>query len=639
MIAAVTAFFVTDFFDQNFSSIVNGLALGMLIFILAIGLSLIFGLLDVLNLAHGSLYLLGTYLGYELVEQQGLPFILAAAIAVVFGIGVGLVLAGCLRPIRGRGHLDQVLLTLGLFFVVADVVTIVWGREFHTITPPGFLLESQVIFGHFYPSYRLAVIVVGVVIAVVAYLVFERTQLGAVLRAAIEDRAMVAALGHNVNAVMLSVLARGGGPGDLRGRDRRSDPAGDPGRRQRSPPPRADRRCCRRAGVDPGSLRRLADHRGDAVARRLLGTAARSAAGGTLRAVRRDGADPDRTTDRALRAVTRSGAAARVAVVALLGAAPLVLGDYRTFLLTEIMIFGLFAASLDVLVGYSGLPSLGHAGYYGVGAYAAGLLAIHVTPNAFAQLTVATAAAAGVALVTGVFAVRSRGVYFLMLTLAFGQLLWVLALNWTSVTGGSNGIFGLPTPTLVTGSNWLASPDHFYWYVIGAFLRRLHGALARRAVALRARARGDSRERGADVVARLQRAALQARRVHARGRNRGIRRRARVPAAEVLFARGDVVRGLGGRDRGDRHRRTSGRSSARILGAAFYYIVRDELSDVLRVALAARPRHRVRPRRLSAAGRPRRRRSSPLATVRAMRPVLELEGVGRRYGELRRSMT
>ena len=182
MIAAVTAFFVTDFLDQNFSSIVNGLALGM------------FDLhprdrpLPDFRAARRaqprawSLYLLGTYLGYELVEQQGLPFILAAAIAIVFGIGVGLVLAGCLRPIRGRGHLDQALLTLGLFFVVADVVTIAWGREFHTITPPGFLLESQVIFGHFYPSYRLAVIVVGVVIAVVAYLVFERTQLGAVLR-------------------------------------------------------------------------------------------------------------------------------------------------------------------------------------------------------------------------------------------------------------------------------------------------------------------------------------------------------------------------------------------------------------------------------------------------------------------------
>jgi branched-subunit amino acid ABC-type transport system permease component len=198
-----------NFFDQNFSSILNGVALGMLIFVLAIGLSLIFGLLDVINLAHGSLYLLGTYLGYQLVEHQGLPFILAAGISVVFGVALGFVLGAALLPIRDRGHLDQVLLTLGLFFVAADLVTIIWGRDFHTITPPGFLLQSKVIFGHYYPSYRLAVIVVGLVIAVVTYVVFERTQLGAILRAAIEDRAMVAALGHNVRLVTLAVLLTG----------------------------------------------------------------------------------------------------------------------------------------------------------------------------------------------------------------------------------------------------------------------------------------------------------------------------------------------------------------------------------------------------------------------------------------------
>src|SRR3954454_13737908 len=181
----------------------------MLIFILAIGLSLIFGMLDVLNLAHGSLYLLGTYFGYELVERRHLGFIAAAILSVVFGVALGLALGALLRPIRGRGHLDQVLLTLGIFFVVADLVTILWGRDFHTITPPHFLLESKVIFGHFYPSYRLAVIVVGVVIAIAAYLVFERTQLGAILRAATEDREMVAALGHNVNRVMLAVLLAG----------------------------------------------------------------------------------------------------------------------------------------------------------------------------------------------------------------------------------------------------------------------------------------------------------------------------------------------------------------------------------------------------------------------------------------------
>ena len=198
-----------NFFDQNFSSILNGIALGMLIFILAIGLSLIFGMLDVLNLAHGSLYLLGTYFGYELVERRHLGFIAAAILSVVFGVLLGLVLSALLRPIRGRGHLDRVLLTLGIFFIVEDLVTIIWGRDFHTITPPGFLLQGKVIFGHFYPSYRLAVIVIGLVIAVVAYLVFERTQLGAILRAAVADRQMVAALGYNVNLVMLSVLLAG----------------------------------------------------------------------------------------------------------------------------------------------------------------------------------------------------------------------------------------------------------------------------------------------------------------------------------------------------------------------------------------------------------------------------------------------
>src|SRR5262245_22495284 len=181
----------------------------MLIFILAIGLSLIFGMLDVLNLAHGSLYLLGTYLGYQLVELEGLPFIVAALIAIVFGIALGLLLSAALLPIRDRGHLDQVLLTLGLVFIAADLVTLIWGKEFHTLTPPHFLLQSKVIFGHYYPSYRLAVIVIGLVIAIAAYLVFERTQLGAILRAAVEDRAMVGALGHNVKIITLSVLLAG----------------------------------------------------------------------------------------------------------------------------------------------------------------------------------------------------------------------------------------------------------------------------------------------------------------------------------------------------------------------------------------------------------------------------------------------
>jgi branched-subunit amino acid ABC-type transport system permease component len=198
-----------NFFDEHFTSMLNGLALGMLIFVLAVGLSLIFGLLDVLNLAHGAVYLLGTYLGFQLVTREGVPFVPAALIAVVFGLALGVVLNGFLRPIRGRGHLDQVLLTLGLLFIVGDLITIVWGVDSFTIEPPAFLDRSVEVLGHTYPLYRLAVMAIGVALFVVLYAVFERTQLGAVLRAATEDPAMVGALGVNVRRVALAVLAAG----------------------------------------------------------------------------------------------------------------------------------------------------------------------------------------------------------------------------------------------------------------------------------------------------------------------------------------------------------------------------------------------------------------------------------------------
>ena len=200
---------IVDFFSDHFTSILNGFAVGMLLFVLAAGLSLIFGLLDVLNLAHGALYLLGTYVGYQLVVREGADFFVAALIALGFGLLLGAVLNGFLWPIRRRGHLDQVLLTLGLFFMVADLVTIIWSTEFYSIPPPGFLERSVSIFGDDYPLYRLAVMGLGVVLAVLIYVVFERTQLGAILRAAVEDRAMVDALGINVGRVMLAVLALG----------------------------------------------------------------------------------------------------------------------------------------------------------------------------------------------------------------------------------------------------------------------------------------------------------------------------------------------------------------------------------------------------------------------------------------------
>ena len=160
-----------------------------------------------------------------------------------------------------------------------------------------------------------------------------------------------------------------------------------------------------------------------------------------------------------------SARAALLVVVAVLMIAPLVLSTFRLELLAEVLIFALAAASLDLLVGYAGMPSLGHAAFVGLGAYVAGLGAIHWTGDALLGVVMAAAAGAIFGLATGALAVRSQGIYFLMLTLAFGELLASVALTWTSVTGGSNGLTGIPTPQLL-GVLRLDGPDLRYFYVL-----------------------------------------------------------------------------------------------------------------------------------------------------------------------------
>jgi len=171
--------------DANLISILNGVARGLLLFTMAVGLSLIFGLADVLNLAHGAVFLLGAYMAFQFAGD-GTGFVVAVLAAVVLGVLLGGGLTAALRPISGRGHLDQALLTLGIAFVLSDIASIVWGNDFRSVPPPAFLRGSTNIVGHAYPTYRLAVIVVGLAIAGAVYALFERTQLGAVVRAAVE---------------------------------------------------------------------------------------------------------------------------------------------------------------------------------------------------------------------------------------------------------------------------------------------------------------------------------------------------------------------------------------------------------------------------------------------------------------------
>jgi branched-chain amino acid transport system permease protein len=156
--------------------------------------------------------------------------------------------------------------------------------------------------------------------------------------------------------------------------------------------------------------------------------------------------------------------------LAALAVIPLLLGEFRLGLVTEIIIFGILAASLDLLMGYAGLPSLGHAAFFGIGGYGAALVATRLTENGLVAVAVATVAAGAAAVVIGALAVRARGIYFLMLTLAIAQLLYTLALTWEPVTGGSNGITRIPAAKLLPTEEdaFLISDVAFYYYVLAA---------------------------------------------------------------------------------------------------------------------------------------------------------------------------
>jgi len=159
-----------------------------------------------------------------------------------------------------------------------------------------------------------------------------------------------------------------------------------------------------------------------------------------------------------------AGGAALLVLIAL----PAFLSSYQLSLLTKMLIFGIFAMSLDLLLGYTGLPSLGHAAYFGVAAYTVGLLALRVTNNFWLDFPAGLLMATGVSALFGLFALRARGSYFLMITLALGQVLWGIAFGWRSLTGGDDGLPSVPRPQLPLP--WaLTDGVPFYYFVLTFF--------------------------------------------------------------------------------------------------------------------------------------------------------------------------
>jgi branched-subunit amino acid ABC-type transport system permease component len=205
--------FAPDFFGQA----LNGLSYGVLLFLLSVGLTLIFGMLDIVNLAHGSFYMLGAYAGLSLAAATGSFWLaLAGAPLVVGGVGA-LIERSCLRPLYRRPPLDQVLLTFGFIYFFEDLVKWIWGGRIRSIPSPDLFSGSVTVFRATIPSYRLFVIVFGFAVAGALWLLIERTRLGAIVRAGVFDAEMTAGMGINIDRVFCGVFAGGAALAGLSG--------------------------------------------------------------------------------------------------------------------------------------------------------------------------------------------------------------------------------------------------------------------------------------------------------------------------------------------------------------------------------------------------------------------------------------
>jgi branched-chain amino acid transport system permease protein len=188
--------------------LLNGLTFAALLFVVASGFTLIFGLLRIVNLSHGALYLFGGYIGYTVGIRTG-SFALAGVAAMAFVALCGLVLdQGLLRFVRGF-ELRQVLLTLGVAFMLNDLALVIWGGDTFTVPVPEALQGALVGLGVFYPKFRLFVLLVGILVFVGLWLLLNRTRLGALIRAGVDDAEMVEASGINIGRVFLLTFMLG----------------------------------------------------------------------------------------------------------------------------------------------------------------------------------------------------------------------------------------------------------------------------------------------------------------------------------------------------------------------------------------------------------------------------------------------
>ncbi|MFC4408053.1 ABC transporter permease [Haloarchaeobius iranensis] len=501
---------------ETLDQFINGLTVGMVYVLLAAGLSIIFGVMDVINFAHGELLALGAYFAVA-ITTAGIGNFWVALLVAPLAVAIigGAMERLTIRPLYGRDPLYHILLTFGLVLIFVDAIELIWGTQPFRPLDTGVLSGTITILGFQKTLYSYFVIVMGAVVAAGAWLVLERTRFGLVVRAGSMDRDMVRHLGIDIDRYYTLVFAFGAFLAAVGG----VVFAG-------------------RQSVGPGMGGSVIIPAFIVVVLGGLGSFRGAVAGGLLVGVvqsfvrwqvpfleglvvfllmigvlliRPQGLfgspewhDPGEGGELLTAAgsgvlSTRRRRLLGGGMVAVLAIAPLGIGVlYNSYvvntIVVDILIWGLFALSLDLVMGYTGLVSLGHVLFYGLGAYATVLFAVYLLPSIWLALVAGILVAALIAWVVGYLSIRVSGVYFSMITLAFAELFASLALKMPGLRAQINPTLdslGLPTiPPLTNGDNGIGAdaitygltggPEfgdvsllgeiHLYYYVILALV-------------------------------------------------------------------------------------------------------------------------------------------------------------------------
>ena len=446
----------------------TGLASASSLFLVAAGLTVIFGVTRVVNFAHGSLCMLGAFIGWSVLTRLprdpswfALGVLITASATALIGAALEITL---LRRLYRAPELFQLLATFGVVLVLADATLFVWGPNDLPLPRPPWLRQFVMIAGTRFPLFDLVLIVIGPLVLGGLLLVFHRTRWGVLVRAATQDRDMVAALGVDQRMLFTSVFALGAGLAGLGGV--LALPAG-------SANLQIDLAVITEAFVVVvvGGLGSIG---GAYLAAILIGVLQAfgvvalpgatlvlvfvvMAAVLVLRPHGLLGRDPGESQAESVTLQRPAGPwqiGLGLTALAVALAVPVVFGPFGVAIATEMLVAMLFAASLHVMMGPGGMPSFGHAAWFGIGAYGAALLAHAVTMSL--ALAAAPILAGLAALAVGAFIVRLSGVYLAMLTLAFAQIVWATAVQFVGLTGGDNGIVGV----------WPADPRGFYYVAL-----------------------------------------------------------------------------------------------------------------------------------------------------------------------------